>query len=193
MRCHRIGPPLAQSPTWLKPAAARSRTRPGSLLSSLHYLPVRRVNCQLGRPAVWQKRHASIPAVPTGSVCACRAWGLVRTNRTARYRPALKSVWLHPRSFLSGGAEAPEPLRPRLDLRVSRRLVAVSQTRPSAARSARIRARRRRESTFLHTRHNSKYLRRSHHPGRFSRFSVRARLPFILRHEGTCRNSRQSF
>jgi hypothetical protein len=54
-----------------RPRVAHLHKRPASLQSSIHHLPVRRVDCQLGRPDVWQKRHARTPSAPPNSAFAC--------------------------------------------------------------------------------------------------------------------------
>ena len=67
-----LRPPCGLLPTSLQPAVARrvvSRVAP----VILHHLPIRSVNCQLGCPGVWQKRHESNSHIPTGAKCACRA------------------------------------------------------------------------------------------------------------------------
>src|SRR5713101_6237697 len=63
-------PPSGRLPTWPRPRATPAHRRRAWLQSSLHHLPVRRVGCQPGCPAVWQKRHARTPSVPPGSSAA---------------------------------------------------------------------------------------------------------------------------
>jgi hypothetical protein len=56
---------------------------PAWLPSSLHHLPVRRVNCQLGCPDAWQKRHGPTPSTPMGLSVRLSSLGLVGINKTA--------------------------------------------------------------------------------------------------------------
>ena len=55
-------PRLAQSTICLRHRAALVHRQPASLQLSIHYLPVGRVDCQLGCLDVWQKRHAQTPS-----------------------------------------------------------------------------------------------------------------------------------
>src|SRR5437899_4198901 len=60
----------AQLTTWLRRRAAPVHRHPASLQLSIHYLPVRRVDCQLDCLGVWQKRHAQTPRAPPNSALA---------------------------------------------------------------------------------------------------------------------------
>src|SRR5260370_18016624 len=61
----------AQSGTWLPRHAGPVRRHPASLQLSIHHLPVRRADCQLGCLDVSQKRHARTPIAPPDSALAC--------------------------------------------------------------------------------------------------------------------------
>src|SRR5260370_7391263 len=61
----------AQSRTWLPPHAAPVRRHPASLQLSIHHLPVRRADCQLGCLDVSQNRHARTPIAPPDSALTC--------------------------------------------------------------------------------------------------------------------------
>ena len=63
----------AQSRTWLPPRTALVHRHPVSLQLSIHHLPARRLDCQLGCLDVWQKRHAGTPHAPLNSALACPA------------------------------------------------------------------------------------------------------------------------
>src|SRR5882724_7098175 len=66
-------PLLVPLQTSLPRRAAPVHRHPASLQLSIHHLPVRRVDCQLGCPDVWQKRHARTLSVPPNSALACLA------------------------------------------------------------------------------------------------------------------------
>src|SRR5258708_38959384 len=66
-----LSPLLVPLQTSLPRRAAPVHRHPASLQSSIHHLPVRRVNCQLGCPDVWQKRHERTPSAPLSSGLAC--------------------------------------------------------------------------------------------------------------------------
>src|SRR5882724_9123856 len=155
-------PLLVPLQTWLPRRAAPAHKHPASLQSSIHHLPVRRVNCQLGCPDVWQKRHERTPSAPLNSGLACpaapacasiaRLYAAIAAFLPAASRAVLPGYTHAP--FVGRGAAAPALPHPLPPPRLPRSPVppAVLQTTPPAAQSARISATESPAPRGLHTR-----------------------------------------
>src|SRR5260370_22802210 len=123
---------------------------PASLQSSIHHLPVRRVDCQLGCLDVWQKRHARTPSAPPNSALACPAVPAFASAAPlyaaiAAFSPAAwKSAQLGctPALVLVRDAGGPAPPRPPPAWLLQHSPVrpAAPKTTPPAAQSAPISA-----------------------------------------------------
>src|SRR5882762_3054908 len=118
--------------------------------SSSQYIPVRRVDCQLGCLDVWQKRHARTAIVPPKSALAfpgapacASATPLDAANAAflpGAWRGASLGCTLAPVLALDAEVLGPQRPPPAFPFQLSPLRPAAPQTMPPAARSARISA-----------------------------------------------------
>src|SRR5216684_6292756 len=160
----RLAPQSVQSRTWHRPGAVFVHRHPVSLPWSIHHLPVRRANCQLGCLDVWQKRHARTPNAPPNSELACPAapacapaaplGEAISAASPVAWRAAPPGCTPAPALVGDARARAPPHPPPAYPLQRSPIRPTAPQTTPPAARSARISAAESPAPPSLHTKQN---------------------------------------